>query len=91
MIKVEITPNQTRLITRSGTSKDGRQYTLQEQRAYIFLGGDYPTEFSISIPQGHSAYPAGFYELGACSLRVGQFSKLEINREIQLLPIDNKK
>lgn len=91
MIKVEITQNQSRLITRSGTSKDGRQYTMQEQHAYIYLGGDYPTEFSISIPQGHSAYPAGFYELGACSLRVGQFLKLEINRDIQLLPLEVKK
>lgn len=91
MIKVEITQNQTRLITRSGTTRDGRQYTMQEQHAYIYLGGDYPTEFAISIPQGHSAYPSGFYTLGAGSLRVGQFSKLEINREIQLLPLDSKK
>lgn len=95
MIKVEITPNQARIITRSGTTKDGKQYSMQEQHAYIYLGGDYPTEFTFSIPQGNPCYLAGNYCLSEKSLRVGQFGRLEVSRDIFLLPIsstsDNKK
>jgi len=88
MIKVEITQNQSRLITRSGTTKDGRQYTIQEQHAYVYLGGDYPTEFVFFVQQGRSAYPSGFYELGSSSLQVGQFGRLEVAREISLYPLE---
>lgn len=91
MIKVEITPNQARLITRSGTTKDGRPYSLNEQKAYIYLGGDYPTEFTLSIPQGHAPYAAGFYNLGASSLQVGAFGRLEVSRDIALFPVQDAK
>lgn len=90
MIKIEITENQAKLIVRAGTTRDGKPYTIQEQRGYIYLGGDYPQEFSFMIPDGHGAFPAGLYRLGLDSIRVGQFSKLEFNREFQLLPVDPK-
>lgn len=91
MIKVEITPNQANLITRNGTTKDGRPYSLSEQKAYIYLGGDYPTEFTLSIPQGRAPFPAGFYTLGASSLHVGAFGRLEVSRDISLFPVQETK
>jgi len=91
MIKIEITPNQQRPITRSGTTKDGKEYVMQEQHAYIYLGGDYPTEFVINIPRGDQPYAAGLFTIDASSLRVGQFMRLEVARDIKLIPLDAKK
>lgn len=91
MVKIEIRPEQAFIKTRSGVSKTGKSYTLQEQRAYAYLGGAYPVEFVINIPQGQPAYPAGVYELSPNSLQVGQFGRLEVAREIILLTITDKK
>lgn len=91
MIKIEIRPEQAFIKTRSGVSTTGKNYTLQEQRAYIYLGGAYPVEFVINIPQGQPAYSAGIYELSPESLRVGQFGRLEVSKGIILLTTTDKK
>ena len=91
MIKVEIKPSQVTVITRNGTSKSGQAFSINEQKAYIYLGGDYPQEFKLNLEQGQPPYSAGFYELHESSIFVGDYSKLRIGN-IMLVPItDGKK
>lgn len=90
MIKIEIKPSQAVVDSRSGVSKhDEKPYTINEQSAYIFLGGDYPQLFKFNLDNGQSPYPAGMYELHESSVYVGDFQKLRIGKVI-LLPLDKK-
>lgn len=90
MIKVEIKPNQVVIDTRSGVSKkDGKPYTLYEQSAYIFLGGDYPQLFKFNLENGQPPYSDGLYELHESSLFVGDFQKLKAGK-IVLVPLSTK-
>lgn len=87
LIKVEIKPSQTVVETRSGVSKTtGKPYTISEQSAYIFLGGDYPEMFRITLEEGQQAYTAGLYSLSETSLYIGQFNKLTVGR-VKLTPL----
>jgi Helix-destabilising protein len=90
LIKVEIKPSQALADTRSGTSKTtGKPYTISEQSAYIFLGGDYPELFKITLETGQEPYPVGFYSLHETSLYIGQFNKLAVGR-VKLIPLKDK-
>lgn len=81
MIKIEIKPSQATVETRSGVSKkDGKPYTINEQSAYAFLGGDYPQLFKFNLENGMPAYPAGLYTLHETCLYVGDFQKLRIGK-----------
>ena len=42
MIKVEIKPSQAQFTTRSGVSRQGKPYSLNEQLCYVDLGNEYP-------------------------------------------------
>ncbi|WMT17218.1 single-stranded DNA-binding protein [Serratia fonticola] len=87
LIKVEVKPSQALADTRSGVSKTtGKPYTISEQSAYIYLGGDYPELFKITLDEGQKAYPVGLYSLSETSLYIGQFNKLTVGR-IKLVPI----
>ncbi|EJE7953729.1 DNA-binding protein [Salmonella enterica] len=91
MIKIEIKPSQAVADTRSGVSKStGKAYTISEQSAYIFLGGDYPQMFKINLENGQAPYPAGLYTLHESSIYVGDFQKLRIGK-ILLLPYQESK
>lgn len=90
MIKIEIKPNQAVVDSRSGVSKrDGKPYTINEQSAYIFLGGDYPQLFKFNLENGQPAYPAGLYELHESSIFVGDFQKLRVGK-IVLISLSEK-
>jgi len=78
MIKVEITPMQTSVISRSGTSNDGRAYSIRQQNAYAFLGGEYPELFTFRLDQDQAPYPAGYYILDTSSLVVGNYNRLTV-------------
>lgn len=83
MIKVEITPEQAKVNTRSGVSKaTGQPFTINEQEAYIYLGSIYPQLFKFNLDNGVPPYPAGVYQLDASSLFVGDFSKLRIGKMV---------
>ncbi|MBN3182562.1 single-stranded DNA-binding protein [Pectobacterium brasiliense] len=90
MIKIEIKPSQALADTRSGVSKaTGKPYTISEQSAYIFLGGDYPQMFKINLENGQSPYPAGIYSLHESSIYVGDFQKLRVGK-IVLVPYQDQ-
>jgi hypothetical protein len=90
MIKIEITPDQAKVNTRSGVSKaTGQPFTINEQEAYIYLGSRYPQRFTFNLDSGVPAYSAGIYELDASSLFVGDFSKLRIGKLV-LKPFNEK-
>lgn len=88
MLNVEVKPRQEALNTRSGTSaKTGKEYIMHEQACYVDLGGDYPVEIKINIPDGQPAYPAGDYIIDLSSFRVDGYGRLMVDR-VKLLPQD---
>ncbi|EKN4008246.1 TPA: single-stranded DNA-binding protein [Yersinia enterocolitica] len=92
MIKIEIKPSQAVADTRNGVSKkDGKPYSISEQSAYAFLGGDYPQLFKLNIENGQSPYPAGIYTLHESCLYVGDFQKLRVGKIILVPYNENTK
>lgn len=90
LIKIEIKPSQAFSDIRSGISKTtGKPYSISEQSAYIFLGGDYPELFKFALESGQEPYPAGMYSLHETSLYVGHFNKLTIGK-VKLIPLKDK-
>lgn len=92
MIKIEIKPTQAVADTRSGVSKTtGKPFTISEQSAYAFLGGDYPQLFKFVLANGQPPYPAGFYSLHESSVYVGDFQKLRIGNVVLTPLVEGKK
>jgi len=88
MIKVEIKPSQEAVNRRTGISqKTGREYSINEQKAYFYLGADYPQQAKINLEDGQPPYRAGFYELSLESFEVAAFDRLQV-RKIILIPIE---
>lgn len=86
-IKVEIKPSQVTIDRRSGVSKNEKAYTINEQKAYIHLGADYPQLIKINLEDNQPPYDAGFYNVTLDSFEVGRFDRLEVRR-IKLVPAD---
>lgn len=80
MIKVEIKPSQSAVTTRSGTSKAGNPYSLNEQMCYVHLGNEYPVLVKLTLDDGQPAYQPGLYTVSLNSFKVGQFGSLMIDR-----------
>lgn len=66
------------------------ELTLYSQVAYAHLGGKFPVETSVSLEDGQPAYAAGKYLVHQSSFRVGQYDRLEFDRKLILVPLDNK-
>lgn len=75
--------------TRSGVAKDtGKAYTIREQVGYVHLGEQYPAKIVVNLPDNHSGWPCGWYELGGGSYQVGRFGALELSRRLALVPCE---
>jgi len=85
MIKVEIKPSQAQFNTRSGVSRQGKPYSLNEQLCYVDLGNEYPVLVKITLDEGQPAYAPGLYTVHLSSFKVGQFGSLMIDR-LRLVP-----
>lgn len=85
MIKVEIKPSQAQYTTRSGVSRQGKPYSLNEQLCYVDLGNEYPVLVKITLDDGQPAYAPGLYTVHLSSFKVGQFGSLMIDR-LRLVP-----
>ncbi|EGU40224.1 fumarate reductase subunit C, partial [Vibrio scophthalmi] len=59
---------------------------LFSQVAFVHLGGRFPVEFSLSLEENQAPYPAGKYSLHASSFKVGQYGRLEFERNLLLIP-----
>lgn len=89
MIKIEIKPSQVAVDERGG-EKDGKKWVSREQKAYIYLGGDYPELFTFPLAEGQPPYDAGFYELTEKCIEVGKYHKLGYSRAFVLRPLSSK-
>lgn len=70
--------------------KDGGE--KYSQICYLHSGKKFPEEFVFPLQQGQSFYRAGLYELQPKSLRVGKYSRLELNPyEMHILPYSGDK
>ncbi len=73
----------TRVIPPKGERGEMKLYS---QVAFAHLGGRFPVEFSLPLEEGQPAYSAGMYVLHASSFKVGQFGRLEFERNLLLIP-----
>lgn len=70
-----------------GTSaKTGRDYHVRRQNGWLHQGDSYPLPFTLSLPEGQSAYKAGRYVFGAKTFQAGQYG-LEFARNWTLVPM----
>jgi len=63
---------------------------LYSQRAYAHTGGKFPVETTISLEEGQPPYVPGKYYPHASSFKVGQFDRLEFDRQMILVPFEGK-
>ncbi|PZP59147.1 MAG: helix-destabilizing protein [Pseudoxanthomonas spadix] len=85
MSKIEIVSMEVRKF--SGTSKQGKPFTLYQQEAYLHNGHAYPDRFEWSLganadgSQRDPTYAPGFYVLAPGAIQVNrEFGALEISR-----------
>ncbi len=84
---VEIFEDNVSIDTRTIPPKGDRgEMKLYSQVAFAHLGGRFPVEFSLSLEEGQTPYPAGRYVLHASSFKVGQYGRLEFERNLLLIP-----
>ena len=57
------------------------------QIAYAFLGGAFPTECRIRIPNPAESYPIGKYSICPESFTVNQYKQLQFGYEMKLAAI----
>lgn len=89
---VTIYPENAMAITKKGKRKDGSEYLIREQIAYLNTGKHHPIEFKLFIDNDSSPYPSGRYLLSASIFKVGDFNSLILNnREILLVPLTDAK
>jgi hypothetical protein len=68
----------THVETRSGTSKQGRAYTINEQEAYLHNGNAYPVKIKINLENGQPAYQPGNYNLHPSSFYSDRYNSIAI-------------
>lgn len=68
----------THVETRSGTSKQGRAYTINEQEAYLHNGNAYPVKIKINLENGQPAYQPGNYNLHPSSFYADRYNSIAI-------------
>lgn len=77
----------TRVIPAKG---DRAEMKLYSQVAFAHLGGRFPVEFSLSLQEGQPYYTEGRYVLHSSSFKVGQYGRLEFERNMILVPEHNQ-
>ncbi|GLT14047.1 single-stranded DNA-binding protein [Vibrio algivorus] len=61
---------------------------LYSQVAYAHTGGKFPVEFRLPLEEGQPAYTEGKYYFTQDSFKVGQFDRLEFDRNLKLVPVN---
>jgi len=90
MLNVEVDAKQAVDIrTQSGTSKNGKPYSMQLQRCWLALPDSaYPREIEIVVER---PYPQGRYGLNLdTQVFVGAFNGLKLPSELLLVPVQQK-
>ena len=67
---------------------DRGEMKLYSQIGFAHFGGRFPVEMSIPLQKDQSPYPEGKYYLQASSFSVGNFNRLELAREMLLIPVN---
>lgn len=81
MIKIEVFPEDVRVITRTTKPKDGRpSRTIYEQVAYAYLGGKFPVQMKLSLDKDQEPYPEGLYTPDSGSYVVNNYGGLELRK-----------
>lgn len=85
MIRIEVADD-TKVHTKSGTSKNGKGYTIHEQTAYAHVLDEegrpakYPVPCRLPVEDEAKPYKQGFYTLDPRSIFVGDYGRLEVGR-----------
>lgn len=66
--------------TRSGVSAKGRDYEINTQKAWIYLGSKFPKEMQLSLEDRRNGLKPGLYHADLTpALDVGDFGKLVVD------------
>lgn len=85
---VEIFKENESVLERTIKGREGRDdMTLYNQIAFVHLGGRFPVEISLNLPDSQY-YSAGKYQFSPDSFKVGQYNRLEFDRYPTLLKIE---
>lgn len=83
-IKVEV--HNTQVVTRNGTSKGGKDWTMHEQDVWVYLPGEpFPTKALIQVPdspngQALMGKDKGVYDLDlSLCLKIGDFHSVALD------------
>jgi len=79
-MQVNIEVKSVALEQKTVTGKDGKQYVIREQDAWVDLGKAYPQAVRLSIELGKEAYRPGNYALDPSCLYIDRFGKLSLGR-----------
>ncbi|WP_234493734.1 G5P family DNA-binding protein [Vibrio maritimus] len=79
--------NETKDIRTIPPKGDRAEMKLYSQVAFVHLGGRFPVEFSLPLQEDETHYASGKYYLDQTSFKVGQFGRLEFERNITLIPV----
>lgn len=86
-LKIEIFKENELVDTRVIPAKGDRgEMRLYSQVAYAHLGGKFPVEMSLPLEEGQPYYTSGMYFIHASSFKVGNYGRLEFDRNIKLIP-----
>lgn len=86
-IKIEVVDGKVE--TREGKIKSGARqgedYRIRTQEAYIHNGHAYPQRFKLQLPDNVTGYMPGFYSLAPESFTVGDYEQLGLSRSLVLV------
>jgi hypothetical protein len=68
------------------SNKDGKDYLFRDQRGWIDLGKEYPTEIRIPLEPAQQPYAPGTYRVDPACLYVDRYGRLSLGR-LRLVPV----
>ncbi len=82
-IKVIVRKNQADSVRVREGSKNGRDWRMADQKIWVFLDDEFPTEFQVNLPDGLVRIEEGTYKLTIESfkraIRRGNYDSFNIN------------
>jgi hypothetical protein len=83
--EIPIEVKSTNVQEKRGTSREGKQFHIREQSAYLDAGKAYPVEIKVPLDESAPPYPPGNYLVDPQCLYVDRYGQLALGR-LKLMP-----
>lgn len=84
-MQVKIEVKSTDVTQKTVRGKNGKEYVIRDQAAWVDLGKVYPQEIRVPVELGKEPYPPGRYVSDPSCLYVDRFGNLSLGR-LRLTP-----